>query len=121
MKTVMVTRTEPKTKQAALNYGAYVLQQLEFNQQRKENLMTNIANAEEKIKRLQSTIAEIDNQIQSVDKTRSNWQAELDILKTKFLLTESEILETKSELLRRQITNLQKQAGVTETGKTRLE
>lgn len=120
MKVNRVTYDEPKSKQAALHLAAYMIQQLDHCKQRKENLAMNKTNAEEKIKRLQETLLEIQNQIEKVDFTQKDWEDRVGLLKTKFSLTESEILETKSELLRQQITNLQKLAGVKGTGHTDL-
>lgn len=112
MKTRVVKVSEPKDRNSALNLAAYMTQQVEIHLKREENLRMNKSNAEEKLKRLQETIGQIENQIKSVDKTKSDWQSSLEILKTKFSLTESEILEVRSELLRKQITNLQRQAGI---------
>jgi len=85
MKTGHVTWSEPKDKKSALNLAAYIYRQMEIHNRRKENLVMNKSNAEEKIQRLQNVLKEITSQIETVDTTQSNWQKHLEILKPNFL------------------------------------
>jgi chromosome segregation ATPase len=116
-KDIVVTR-EPRSKRAALNQCAYIHDQQQLWSQRKENLMSNIRDTEQKIIRLQATLEEYSKRIESIDTTQADWQSLLDRLKRDFQLTESEILEQRSIQLREKILRLERDAGVLKTGQT---
>jgi len=120
LKTTQVKLTAPKSRKASLAQAAYVYQQLEICSKRKENIMKNLNATEAKIRKLQEVIEGYRRQISKVDTTKDNWEVELKNLKDAWNLADAEILELRSQLLREKISELQKQAGVTETGKTSL-
>jgi len=108
--------TEPKTKQAALNLGAYIINQRTIWSRKRENLMASISNAQVKLKKLEAALAEYQNQLSKVQTLEEDWGSQLDLILKKFQLTEAEILETKSQILREQLESLQSAAGVQEKG-----
>jgi len=118
MKITTVKFETPKDKGSALKLAAYIQGQLDTYKGRKANMMKSKSDAEGKIKRLQQTLAALESQITAVNTNESNWQKQLRDLQTQFSLTEAEILETKSELLRKKISSLQKEAGVKPTGES---
>lgn len=120
MKITSVKFEEPKNKQAALNLCAYIQGQVEAYQKKGANLVTSKTNTEKKILKLQETLAKLEQQISSVSTNEKNWKSKLEFLQTEHSLTAAEILETKSELLRRQISSLQKSASVEEEGEPDL-
>lgn len=120
MRTREVKLTAPKSRGAALSQATYMYQQIENCSRRKENIMKNSKSTEMKIQDLQLVIEGYRTQIASVDTTKANWEVELKKLKDAWNLTDAEILELRSQLLREQISELQRQAGVSETGKTTL-
>jgi hypothetical protein len=111
-----VTMNEPKTKQSALNRCAYFVQQQEIIEGKRLNLMNNISATEEKLKRLEETLLVYKQQLERISSLDTNASEQIKNLQDSFTLTRAEILETKSELLRNQISKLQAQAGVTRTG-----
>jgi len=120
MKITQVKYEAPKSKDSALKLAAYIAGQVEVYQGRRTNMISNKKATEEKILRLQKTLADIDKQISAVNTNESNWKQQLSLLQTQFSLTEAEILETKSEILRKKITTLQENAGVQSTGESTL-
>lgn len=82
--------------------------------------MKNQNATEIKIQKLQEVIEGYRLQISKVESTKGNWEVELKTLKDSWNLTDAEILELRSQLLREKISEMQKQAGVSETGKTTL-
>lgn len=120
MKIREVTFDKPKDRKAALNLSAYIYQQQLIYRRKETNLMSQISQTEEKLKRLQETLENYKIQISEVNKNSDNWKQELQRLQNDFQITQAEILETHSELLRKQISSLQKNAGVLDTDKTTL-
>jgi len=120
MKITGVKFETPKTKESALNLAAYMSEQLEIYKRRKVNLVKSKSDTEVKLKRLQEQLTEIDKQISTVNTNESNWKSQLNSLQTNHSLTEAEILETKSEILRKKINSLRKEAGVEFSGETDL-
>lgn len=118
MQNNIVTVNKPKTRQAALNQAIYVLDQLRQHNKRKENILMNKNNTQQKIEKLKLVLQELDTQIEKVDTTVSNWDQVLADLKLDFNLTESEILTLQSELTRSKIEELRKKADILETGKS---
>lgn len=118
MQNNVVTVNKPKTKQAALNQAVYILNQLDQHNKRKENILMNKNNTQDKIERLKKVLEELDAQIAKVDTTTANWNQVLEELKLDFNLTESEILTLQSELTRSKIEELRKKAGISTTGKS---
>jgi chromosome segregation ATPase len=118
MEEKVLKQLTPKTKQAALKQGASILIQIQNLKRKKENLMSNIEKTQEKLERLQKTLQEQQTQLSVFNKETKNWEEAIEDLKMRFQLTQSEILEVQSELLRSQIKNLEKQCGLQETGQT---
>lgn len=116
MKNNIVSVNKPKTKSAALNQAVYILNQLQQHNKRKENILMNKNNTEQKIQKLKEVLTELDQQISKVDKNLENWESILQELKLDFNLTESEILTLQSELTRSKIEELRKKADILETG-----
>lgn len=115
MKVTKVEVNKPKNKQAALNQAVYILDQLDVYNRRKENIMNNRNLANEKIRRLEKVLQEFDSQLDTIDINSSKWKQTLEDLKLDYSLTEAEILELKSSLLREKIQNLRLKADVQET------
>lgn len=118
MKVIEVRLNKPKSKQAALNQAVYILDQLDVYSLRKENIMKNKKLANEKISKLEKVLQEYDSQLETIDINSSTWKKTLEDLKLNYSLTEAEILELKSSLLREKIQNLNLKAGIRETGKS---
>jgi len=110
----------PKNKEKALNLAAYILTQVAIYKRKEVNLVTSKSNTEEKIKRLKETLASIETDISRLKAVEGNWTKQLKDLQTEFHLTEAEILETKSELLRRKMNSLREGAGVEKTEETEV-
>lgn len=70
--------------------------------------MKNISQTEKKLKRLEETLENYRNQLDTLTGVEENFDKFLEDLTSKFNLTQSEILETKSELLRKRIAGLQR-------------
>lgn len=121
MKFKEIRLTAPKSRRAALAQAAYLFEQFENSSIRRENIMKNQNATEEKIRKLQEVIEGYRTQLASVDTTKANWEVELKKLKDAWNLTDAEILELRSRLLREKISEMQRQAGVSETGKTILD
>jgi chromosome segregation ATPase len=98
----------PKSKQKALNSGASLFAQIESLEQRRVNLMTNISTSENKLVRLEETLVHYKEQLDELSLLSEVSKEALERLMGEYNLTQAEILETKSALLRQQITNLQK-------------
>jgi len=120
MQSNIVNWTEPKTKQAALNLGAYIISQKLIWTRKRENLMKSISNAQQRLKKLEAALADYQRKLSVLDRTKEDWDSQLDLILKKFQLTEAEILETKSQILREQLNSLQTAAGVRNTGQTNL-
>lgn len=120
MKITEVKLNLPKTKEKALNQAAYLLIQGENRKQRRDNIMSNITATELKLKRLEETLKHYKEQIEELNLLDEQFDVKLKELQGAFDLTQAEILETKSALLRNQISNLKKQAGLLETGNSTL-
>lgn len=120
MKTKEVTLSVPKTKRGALGQAAYIFCQIENISQRKENIMKNQEATTKKLLKLEETLENYRQQITELDTNSATWEVELKKLKDQWNLTDAEILELRSQLLREQISEMQKRAGVQETGKTIL-
>jgi len=116
MHTTIVTWSEPKNRSSALNLAAYMSNQTGVWERKKENLMSNISATKNKMKRLRETLDEYERQLVEINSTQEGWQNRLKELQDLHQLTEAEILETRSALLRSQISALKVQAGVQETG-----
>lgn len=118
MEEKVLKQLTPKSAKGALKQGASILIQIQNLNRKKENLMSNIEKTQEKLERLQKTLQEQQTQLSVFNKETKNWEEAIEDLKVKFQLTQSEILEVQSELLRSQIKNLEKQCGLQETGQT---
>jgi peptidoglycan hydrolase CwlO-like protein len=114
-----ISFNKPKTRKAALNQAVYMEKCLDNCFERKENIMNNRKAVSEKIAKLNLVLQEFEKQIVEIDKSATNWHQALENLKLEHSLTEAEILELKSSLLRTKIEELQYQADATEQ-RTRL-
>jgi len=109
-----ISLTDPKSRTAALNQAVYC-SSMQDNWKRKENtLMEQKSLASAKILRLQKQLQSYEDQLSEIPKNTENFQQAIEQLKERWNLTNAEILETKSELLRKQISRLeaQKAAGI---------
>lgn len=116
MKVDTIRLRTPKTKAAAINQSVYIFEQLDNLNSKEENLMIQKSQIEEKVKKLQETLTELETQISNIRTYNGNWRSELERLKEQFTLTEAEILEARSELLRQKIANLQAISGAQKSG-----
>jgi len=116
MKSNIVTYKEPRTRQKALNLAAYMCKQIDNWGKRRENLMSNIEATKKKIAKLEETLSQYFLQLEKIDTSKEDWNKKLKDLQDMHQLLEAEILETKSSLLRQQISELKKQAGVSDAG-----
>lgn len=119
MQVVEMKINKPKTRKAALNQAVFMEKCLDNCFERKENIMRNKEAVTAKIMKLNKTLEEYDKQLVEIDKTAINWHQTLESLKLEHSLTEAEILELKSSLLRTKIEELKLQAEVSEQ-RTRL-
>lgn len=120
MKVETVTVNKPKNRKAALNQAIYILNQIDVYDRRKENVMNNIKLTQEKIERLNGVLEEYSRQIEAIDTNSSNWKETLKELRSDFNLTEAEILELRSSLLREKIQDLKKKADIQKTGEVSI-
>jgi len=118
MRIVEVVLVPPKSREAALNQASYMSHQIDICLKRRENMDSSREAAEAKLLRLEKTLESLNQQLSALARTESNWKEKLEVLKTEYSLTEAEILETKSSLLRKQIRNLESFAGKKDSGKT---
>lgn len=112
MKVNGLVLTKPKSKNKALNQAAYCLNQIKVREEKEDKLMKLKSQIEEKLDRLQKQLQQIETTISEVSSGKTGWNQSLEQLKLEWQLTDAEILETRSELLRRQIVDLNKKAGV---------
>jgi len=99
-------KDDPKTKQAALRLAVHLLSMDENRTSRKENLQMLKIQHQEKIKKLQQKLKDIETELKELPE--STIPSIIDSLKLKWSLTEAEILEVKSSLLRQSIELRQK-------------
>lgn len=118
MKVTEVKLNKPRNRRSALNQAVYILEQISVLSHRKENIMKNKELANEKISRLEKVLKEYDSQLEVIDYSNIQWKKILKDLKLDYNLTEAEILELKSSLLREKIQNLKLKADDLEKGKT---
>lgn len=113
-------KEEPKTKVAALNLAAQVSFLLDSSERRRLNLMKLESEHKAKIAKLQEKLEKLIEEIQNINSEEP--QEYIKQLQLKHSLTESEILETKSEILRRSIESKQARfSELTKTGETTSE
>jgi len=107
MKMIIVSpRSEPKSKEAALNLYVQWSSVDEGNRRREENLLKQKTQLEKKLQRLQEELEKIKDELNGINHTTN--RSFLEQLQTRWALTEAEILETKSALLRKTITDKQR-------------
>lgn len=109
----------PRNRSTALNQAAYFYIQADYRERRKENLMSNIKNTQNKLKRLEATLDNYNNQLQELNQLDADFNKKLKELQDQWSLTQAEILETKSSLLRNQIEGLKAKIDIQETGRSR--
>lgn len=73
--------------------------------------MSQITNSQAKLKRLEEALTGYQNQLQKVVDSAGDMEATKQLILKKFQLTEAEILETKSQILREQLESIQAQSG----------
>lgn len=100
---------EPKTRKSALQLAMVLSNYIDNNKTRKENLMISKNQAERKLTRLQKTLEDLEKQIQTAETAESTNQQTLERLMNEWQLTQAEILESKSALLRGQLKALEKE------------
>lgn len=109
-----------KSKDSALNQAVAALQALETSQRKESTVMRTMEDLTKKINNLQEKIKELQESKEYLEGNSLKIQERLDFLKREFNLTQAEILERKSELLRKQIAHLQMQAQSSTTGETKM-
>lgn len=119
MKSKSFQWTQPSNKRAALGQILSCLSTFEQTDRKEKVVMDTIKSSQEKIERLQKHIDSLQETLQSTSVNKENIQKRIDYLKREFALTEAEILEAKSKLLREQIAELNRQ-NQTLTGETTL-
>lgn len=119
MKVAIVNPNKPRNKKAALNQAVYILEQIDAYDLRKENIMRNKILANEKISKLEKVLQDYNLQLEAIDTNSTNWKKYLEDLKLEYSLTEAEILELKSSLLREKIQNLKLKADIQDTGESK--
>lgn len=110
MKITEVTINKPKSRESAMNQAVYFLEQIEVYSRRKENIMKNSKDVNDKIKRLEKTLEEYNTQMEVLDKNTATWESRLQELRLDYNLVESEIAELRSSLLREKIEQLRLKA-----------
>lgn len=118
MKVIEVKLNRPRNRRTALNQAIYILDQMSVIKRRKENIMKNKDLANDKIKKLEKVLQEYDLQLETIDINSTNWGKTLEELKLNYSLTEAEILELKSSLLREKLQSLKLKADIQDTGKS---
>lgn len=96
-----VPKEEPKTKAAALRLAAQISTIADSTERRRNNLMKLESEHSAKIAKLKAKLENIREELESTNSSAATEYIER--LKLKHSLTEAEILETKSEILRRSI------------------
>lgn len=112
MKITNVQYNEPKDRASALNLASYMMEQIANSNRKRANIVKNKSDTELKLKKLEEVLETYNNQINTLSGVEENWSKVLNELQEKFSLTQAEILETKSELLRKRIATLRQQAEV---------
>lgn len=118
MKMKQVVINEPKSRKAALNLVTQIETQIKNIEEREGNIMRNKSNTEAKIEKLQETLKDYSHQLEVLKGTKGQWQEEIKRLKLQFSLTESEILELRSQLLRSAISRTEAELEMLEDGET---
>lgn len=98
----------PKTQKAAYNRAATLMIQLEDQQRKRRNLMSSQGQVQDKIKELTAQLTDMGLQAQKLEASEQVTQRQIDELAAAHTLTQIELAETKSQLLTKQITRLQK-------------
>lgn len=112
--TVFVPKEEPKTRAAALRLAAQISTIQDSEERRRNNLMKLESQHSAKIAKLNAKLEQIREELKSTNSQEATEYIEK--LKLKHSLTEAEILELKSELLRKSIESRTRQ--LTELKKT---
>lgn len=116
MKQKLVVVTAPKSKGAALNQAVYIYNQILNHTKKGERIMKQKRDILSKIEKLNSTLEDLQNQLNQVDSTSITWKAELSKLEQSFQLTQAEITQEHARLIQLRIEDLKASAGVTEKG-----
>lgn len=112
---------EPKNKRGAQKQAAYTLIQKDLMLEKRGNLMKNITNVKEKLQKLEETLTGYQKQLEKLDTFSDEYDALVENLTLLHSLVHSEILETKSQLLRSQISRLERmKVGMKPTGETEV-
>lgn len=98
----------PKNRKAALNLAVHVLQLADSTERRRNNIMTLISEHEKKIATLQEKLDKLSKELDRSSSDPSRAKEYVENLKTQWSLTEAEILEVKSALLRKSIEERQR-------------
>jgi len=100
-------KEEPKNKASALRLAAQVSMVKDSEERRIQNLSKLKTEHSEKIAKLQAKLTVIEDELKNTSSSAATNYIEQ--LKLKHSLTDAEILEVKSEILRKSIENLQLQ------------
>jgi len=100
-------KVEPKSRASALRLAAQVTLLMESTERRRNNLMKLETEHKSKIAKLQAKLEQIQKELQTVKPEEA--LEYIEQLKLQHSLTDAEILELRSELLRRSIENQQLQ------------
>lgn len=107
MKTEKFQWTNPKSATAALNQAVHAQMTIDDLKLKGGKIMDSLKQAQEKMERLQKTINQLQEQLQFSNENQEQILKRIEYLKTEFQLSEAQILEHKSKLLREQISRLQ--------------
>lgn len=99
--------TTPKSKPAALNQVVCAMLQIENIDTKGAKIMDSLEQAQAKMHRIQETIDQLQKQLTFGNEGKEKMLKRIEELKSAYTLTEAEILEHKSKLLREQISRLQ--------------
>lgn len=98
----------PKTTKAAIQLAAQILIQKDESQRRKTNVENSIKATQAKITKLEGVLSDLSSQVKEISSNNNKQESAVRQLELDYTLTRAEILEAKSELLRRQISKLSK-------------
>jgi len=103
---LFIPKDEPKTKAAALRLAAQISTLADNKEQRRQNLMKLESEHQAKIAKLQAKLKSIQEELKNNSSEAIEY---IEKLKIQHSLTDAEILELKSELLRKSIESRQQQ------------
>lgn len=100
---------DPKEKKTALNQAAVVLEMIKNSGQKEMNCLQQIEALQKKLEKLQEKIQKLNDSKEFWEQNTEQAKKRLEFLRQEFSLTEAEILEAHSRLLRQRLSSLQAQ------------